>query len=46
MTFMNDKEFYFYFVGMFFGLTPFLYINAQTMQIPIWTEDSYKWKIR
>ena len=46
MTFMNDKEFFTYFVGMFFGLTPFLSITSQSMQIPIWTEESYRWKVR
>ena len=46
LTFMNDKEFGFYFFGMLFGLTPFIYIDNATMQVPLWTEEAYQWKVR
>ena len=46
MTFMNDREFALYFFGLFFGITPFMFIDSFSMQVPLWTEESYRWKIR
>ena len=43
---MNDKEFYIAILGLIFGYTPFLFFNSYSMQLPIWTEESYHWKVR
>lgn len=41
MTFMRDKEFFFYFIAMIFGLLPYIYIEEHTMQVPLWTKEAY-----
>ena len=46
MRFMGDREFFFYFIAMIFGFLPYLYITEHTMQVPLWTQESYRWKVR
>ena len=46
MRFMGDREFFFYFIAMIFGFLPYLYITEHTMQVPLWTQESYHWKVR
>ena len=46
LSFMNDKEFSFYLVSMIFGLLPFVFIGERSMQVPLWTEEYYNWKVR
>ncbi|MCB0370212.1 MAG: hypothetical protein KDD45_12505 [Bdellovibrionales bacterium] len=46
ITFMNDKEFLYAFLGLFTGLLPLMYIGAKSMQVPLWTEEAYHWKVR
>lgn len=43
---MKDKDFFFYLIAMIFGLLPYIYIDDYTMQIPLWTEEAEKWKLR
>lgn len=41
MTFMRDREFFFYLIAMIFGLLPYIYIEEHTMQVPLWTQEAY-----
>ena len=43
---MNDKELAFYLLAMIGGLLPFIYIDNAAMQVPLWTEESYRWKVQ
>ena len=43
---MNDKAFYNLLLTYFLGLLPYVYIEEATMQVPLYTEEYYQWKLK
>lgn len=46
LRFMNDSQFYRLLLALLSGLLPYIYIQEVSLQMPLFTEEFYQWKIR